>query len=70
MNETIDIMNLATRKRFAATFWKELARRRRENPTVTRREVFEDLESLYEQSFDEELWTFDTFRHSKEYKSR
>lgn len=69
MADTFDfVMSIATRRRFAATFWRELAAARKENPDITRRAVFDRLEDAYEAAFGEELWTYDTFRHSKEFK--
>lgn len=64
------ILSIATRKRFAATFWRELARRRKEDPDISRRQVFQDLEDLFEETFGEILWDYDCFRHSKEFKGR
>lgn len=68
MTRDVDfILSIATRRRFCQTFWRELARRRREDPSVTRREVFECLEDSYEAIFGEILWTWEAFRHSREF---
>lgn len=68
MTRDVDfILSIATRKRFCRTFWRELARRRKDEPSVTRREVFEELEGSYEDIFGEILWNWETFRHSKEF---
>lgn len=63
-----EIMRVATRRRFADTFWRELRAARKVNPSVSRREVFDRLEAVFEDAFGEELWTYDTFRHSKEFR--
>lgn len=71
MTKDIDfVLSIATRKRFCRTFWKTLAVMRREDPFITRRKVFEHLEGEYEEIFGEEMWNWETFRHSREFLSQ
>lgn len=62
---------LVTRKAFVSVFWRTLAATRRENPAVSRREVFEFLNGIYYDAYDEFLYpSYNAFRHSKEFIKR
>lgn len=64
------LWRMVTRRGFAALFWEELASRRKADPAVTRRAVFEDLNSLFESEFGEPRFSsYDTFRHSPEFRA-
>ncbi len=64
------LWRMATRRGFAALFWEELASRRKADPAVTRRAVFEELNALFEGEFGEPRFpSYDTFRHSPEFRA-
>lgn len=50
------LYRILTRRGFVEEFWRELRRRRKEDPSVSGRQVFEQLEGMYEREFNEELF--------------
>lgn len=63
------VWRLVTRSGFAAEFWAELRRRRKVNQGASRRQVFEELNAMFEAEFGEPRWpSYDTFRHSREFR--
>jgi hypothetical protein len=62
---------LVTRKGFARVFWRTLAAWRRDDQSVSRREVFDFLNGVYFAEFGEDRYpSWNAFRHSKEYRSK
>lgn len=62
------IFNLITRKGFVDEFWRLFNIRRRENPKVSRKEVFQEVEDDYFRWFGAHQFTsYNAFRHSKEF---
>ena len=70
-NEHEDIsqlLRIATRKGFVEEFWRLLVASRKEDPSISRRMVFDRLNDLYFDTFGEYLYpTYNAFRHSKEF---
>ena len=66
---TIDnqIYQMITRKGFIALFWAELSRRRRDDPTVTYEQVFQELNERYLQEFGEPRYrSYNAFRMDRD----
>ena len=62
------LLRIATRRGFVGEFWRLLAVSRKEDPTISRRMVFDKLNDLYFETFGEYLYpTYNAFRHSKEF---
>lgn len=54
---------LVTRRGFVRAFWRELRRRRGEDPRVTQEDTYNELEDLYRETFGEPQFpSFDAFR--------
>lgn len=69
--ELSQLLKIATRKGFVIEFWKMLAASRKENPTISRRMVFDRLNDIYFETFGEYLYpSYNAFRHSKEFLSQ
>ncbi len=65
---TINPVDLVTRSRFVATFWRVLREMRKDDPCISRREVFELLNSIYSDEFGEDAFpSYNAFRHSHEF---
>ena len=70
-NIIVDARDLVTRRGFAREFWRVRAAWRREDQTVSRRQVFDYLNGIYFVEFGEDRYpTWNAFRHSREYRSR
>ena len=69
--ELQQLMRIATRRGFVDEFWKLLAIYRKDDPNISRREVYERLNDLYFQTFGCYLFpSYNAFRHSKEFLHR
>lgn len=71
MKETITkATDLVTRREFAREFWRVLAAWRRDDQSVSRRQVFDFLNGIYFMEFGEDRYpSWNAFRHSREYRS-
>lgn len=69
--KSVNPYDIVTRKAFAREFWRVLAAWRREDQTVSRRQVFDYLNGIYFVEFGEDRYpSWNAFRHSREYRSR
>lgn len=69
--ELSQLLRIATRRGFVREFWRLLAELRKDDATMSRRQVFEGLNDLYFDTFGEYLYpSYNAFRHSKEFLSR
>lgn len=69
--KSVNPYDIVTRKAFVREFWRVLAAWRREDQTVSRRQVFDYLNGIYFVEFGEDRYpSWNAFRHSREYRSR
>ncbi len=68
---SVNPYDIVTRKAFVREFWRVLAAWRREDQTVSRRQVFDHLNGIYYDNFDEFAFpSYNAFRHSREFLGR
>jgi len=58
-----NVRPLVTRRGFVRAFWRELRRRRGEDPTLTQEDIYNELEDCYREAFGEPQFpSFQAFR--------
>ena len=63
--------SLITREGFVETFWREVALRRKADPSVTQRQVYESMEAARKEEFGAPLFpSWDSFRMFRDNRKR